>query len=173
MTEFSGFGSAADDFEDFAAALRAAADRTPEAVDSGMEKTAFDTAADAAVRAPKKTGRLANSIEAEREALMRWVVYARTDYARHVEYGTSPRDRINAKPGGMLKFEWPDAPPEVAAQFPETFPTVFFKSAQPRGQAAQPYLRPALAAQRQPLLDNVSSEVEQVIAEELAAIRGY
>lgn len=44
----------------------------------------------------------------------------------------------------VLAFEWPDAPAEVAEDYPETFPLVFFRNTDPSGIEQSRYARHGL-----------------------------
>lgn len=60
-----------------------------EAADDELKQLAIDTADGAKARAPVRSGRLRNSINHTREGEGSFVVEADTDYAAHVEFGTS------------------------------------------------------------------------------------
>lgn len=64
-------------------------------VEQIVEGAAFACEGQAKAFAPVDTGTLRNSIQAEPESPKSWIVAPHTDYAIHVEYGTS---RQAAKP---------------------------------------------------------------------------
>lgn len=107
-------------------------------------------------KAKRKTGRLKRSIQEGKpyqtqRYLWRIDIGTKVVYAPVHEFGSGQYAegggqpyKIRARRKKALAFEWPDAPGEVQAMFPETFPLVFFASVTHPGVKAQPYLRPAL-----------------------------
>ena len=147
MTSFSGLKSFADELEDFADRVGNAADEAAidRAVDRGVEQTAEQISEDASQLAPVDTGRLANSLRAERRGSGEWAVIADTDYSRFVEYGRGP---VVATEADALRFE-------IDGQ-------VFFrKSVGPA--PAQPFLRPAIDMNRSALARNIRDEIRRTI----------
>lgn len=64
--------------------------------------------------------------------------------AIYPEFGTEPHE-VEADQAQALAFEWPEAPPEIEAMFPETFPTVFFKQVEVEGIPAIKFVRKSRA----------------------------
>lgn len=56
------------------------------------------------------------------------------------EFGTRPHE-IEADPGEVLAFPWPDAPQDIQEQFEDTFPVVFFKEVLHPGTPAIGFVR--------------------------------
>jgi len=67
--------------------------------------------------------------------------------AGFLEFGTE----AHTVTGDPLAFEWADAPPEVREMFPDTFPTVFFRSVDVGGITETRHTRKALQALRRDL----------------------
>jgi hypothetical protein len=107
-------------------------------------------------KARRKTGRLKRSLQEgkpyqNQRYLWRIDIGTKVVYAAAHEFGSGQYAegggqpyKIRARRKKALSFEWEDAPAEVQAMFPETFPRVFFVSVTHPGIRAQPYLRPAL-----------------------------
>jgi len=150
MTDISGFGAAAEELDDLADALEAAADEVDEAVDEGVRTTAFDVEGTAKRHAPVESGTLRHSIEARRLNIGRWAVGSSVDYAADVEYGTAPHV-ITPDDADALRFPGPDGDP------------VFAQHVDHPGTPAQPYLRPALKQHESDLVDNIAAEIEALL----------
>jgi HK97 gp10 family phage protein len=151
MTEFGGFDEHDDELERFEKSLRSMSDRAPEAADKGVEKTGRRVESTASIKAPKDTGRLANSIHMQYRGLMQRAVVAATDYAKAVEFGRGP---IVAEEGSALRFE-------IDGEL------LFRKSVS--GAPPQPYMRPALRQHKRDLNEDMRTEVERMVDQELAA----
>ncbi|SEO71423.1 phage protein, HK97 gp10 family [Halorientalis persicus] len=150
MTDIGGLGAAAEDLDDLADALEAAADEVDEAVDAGVQKTAFQMEGTAKRHAPVDTGALRASIQARRLNVGRWAVGSSMEYAADVEYGTAPHP-ITPDDADALRFPGPDGDP------------VFAQHVDHPGTPAQPYLRPSLKQHESGLVDNIAAEIEALL----------
>ena len=75
------------------------------------------------------------------------------------EFGADAHE-IEAKQAQALAFEWPDAPAEIADQFEDSFPTVFFNSVEHPGTPAIGFIRYGREQARQ-RLDKAGFDVER------------
>lgn len=154
MTTFSGFQEFADDLQEFADDCDRAADRIEaEATDAAEEQTARDVLQDAQRNAPVDTGELRNSGRVVARG-GGWVVEFTADHARPQEYGAGPH-LIRADEAEVLRFPGDDGE------------WVFRKEVSHPGNAPQPYLRPALDANRRAFAETIRDEAERILTEEL------
>lgn len=142
-------------------------------------KTALVAIADYVVRkardnAPRKSGKLADSIHAEvpvseGENVTSVVVTADVPYAMAIEYGSGVH-----VPGGekypivpvraqVLAFRWPNHPPNLSPSKDGKF---YFKRVMHPGVAAQPYLKPALERVRKSARAYIAGAVFDALATE-------
>lgn len=113
-------------------------------VEKGLLRGAERVSADAKLRCPVFSGALRNSIHTEKTAPLNVAVGTNLEYAVPVEYGTGTKGDP-AVPHTQKEFwSWQDEEGNWHTS---------------HGQAAQPFLRPAAAAQK----DNVVKEVNDVI----------
>ncbi len=149
MTDIGGFTGAAEELDDLADGMEAAADEVDEAVDEGVRKTAFDVEGTAKRYAPVESGTLRNSIEARRLNIGRWVVGSPVDYSDDVEYGTAPHV-ITPNGDDPLTFQ-------VDGEWVSTY------HVDHPGTPAQPYLRPSLKQHESDLVANIAAEIEALL----------
>lgn len=140
--------------------LRALAEDLTKAGDS-VERTAAEliasvaaqVQANAAARAPRKTGKLASSITVVWEDRLTAVISPTMHYGVFVEFGTGSRGEFPTgsyqikpkKPGSVLVFKVGDK-------------TVFARSVTHPGIKAQPFMRPAALDALGPFADRLAKE---------------
>jgi len=114
--------------DDFRKKLNEIIEKYPDVMDMALDDTADAISLEAQTIVPVDTGRLRGSINVKREYLKK-TIGTNVEYARHVEYGTSPHE-IVAKNKKVLANKKKG---------------IFFgKKVNHTGSKEQPFLRPAL-----------------------------
>lgn len=149
MVDFDGFRDLAEQVEDLAEQFDDAADEVDDAIERALLKTALAIESDAKRLAPVDTGNLRKSIEARQVSPSKYVIGTPLEYAPYVEYGTGPH-LITSNGEDPLTFK-------VDGQW------ISKHQIDHPGTPAQPYLRPALNANRDALPDNIAAEIEDTL----------
>lgn len=103
-----------------------------------LERVAMAIEADAKAICPRKTGKLAESIDHEMSGDGKTArIGTNVDYALPTEFGSKPHRIYPKRPGGMLNFYWEKLGQDVTLPF-----------VRHPGTPEQPFLRPALFRQR-------------------------
>jgi len=144
--DIDGFDDLARAFRRFAEMLRDAADSADESIDDALLETALDVEAGAKRRAPVDTGTLRGDIRTRKARPGVYYTGNTVEYAPAMEYGSQPH-LITPTDADALRFK---VDGEV----------VFASRVNHPGTEAQPYLRPALAAVRKDLPENIAAELE-------------
>lgn len=117
-------------------------------VEKGLLRGAERVCAAAKLRCPVSSGALRNSIHTEKVAPLTVSVGTNLEYAVPVEYGTGTKGDP-AVPHTQKEFwRWQDAEGNWHTS---------------HGQAAQPFLRPAAAAQKENVIRDVNDEIRSAI----------
>lgn len=147
MVSIDGFDDFAETLRDFADKLRDVADVFSDDADDELEEIAEDVARDAQRRVPVDTGRLSESIGADKITDNRYEIGTNVDYAQYVEFGTRPH-KITPKDDtdGPLVFKVDD---EWVATYEVDHP----------GAEEQPFLGPALRDARADLDDRLRNKI--------------
>lgn len=143
----SGFADFAEELRDFRDDIGEAKDNLPRGVDLATKWTAESVFSDSQRDVPVDTGELKNSGHVYQRRGGEWVVEYRADHARPVEEGADPHV-IEAKDADALRF----------TSNGEVFYRVRVRHP---GQAAQPYLKPAVDNHRFALAENIAVEVQR------------
>jgi len=152
MTDFDGFAEAADDFTELAEMLDEVAAGLPDAIDSGVRRTAMTVRGTAQANAPVDRGELRQKIEAQRAELGVYEVISAAPHAQAVEFGTDPHV-ITPDSADALAFEGQNGE------------LVFRQRVNHPGTPAQPYLRPAMKQHQSELVENISEAIDDLFAE--------
>lgn len=152
MTDIDGFDEAAGDFAEFAEKLDEVATRLPNAIDSGVEKTATMVTGTAKANAPVDSGQLRQEIEWQRVELGFYEIISAAPHARAVEKGTSPHV-ITPDSADALAFEGQNGE------------LVFRQRVEHPGTPAQPYLGPAMKQHQSELAENINEAINELFAE--------
>lgn len=117
-------------------------------VEKGLLRGAERVCADAKLRCPVSSGALRNSIHTEKVAPLTVSVGTNLEYAVPVEYGTGTKGDP-AVPHTQKEFwRWQDEEGNWHTS---------------HGQAAQPFLRPAAAAQKENVIKDVNDEIRRAL----------
>lgn len=126
-------------------------------VEKGLLRGAERVCADAKLRCPVSSGALRNSIHTEKVAPLTVSVGTNLEYAVPVEYGTGTKGDP-AVPHTQKEFwRWQDEDGNWHTS---------------HGQAAQPFLRPAAAAQKENVIKDVNDEIRAALSPRSEIFRG-
>lgn len=141
--------SGGDAFQELADDLESMADEVQEALDSAVQKTAFQVERSAKQNAPVDTGTLRASLRTTPTGPAEYAVGTNVEYAPDVEFGTQPHV-ITPDGAEALRFE--GAGGDI----------VFAQRVEHPGTPAQPFLRPALNEHESDLEANIAAAIRDL-----------
>lgn len=140
--------SGGDAFHELAGDLTSMADEVREALDSAVQKTAFQVERSAKQNAPVDTGTLRASLRTVQTGTAEYAVGTNVEYAPAVEYGTDPH--VITPDGDFLYFEGRGGH------------LIRKRSVNHPGTPAQPFLRPALNEHESDLEANIAAAIRDL-----------